>query len=123
MATTEEAKKILLRAFLAFPTSGNEKERRLKFEAYWAVLGNQFPRHVIQACEYVMHGRGDDGAEFMPSAAQFYRLAQDFAAREARDAPKKLNSALIESRSDRDERARVIKGFDNLAIELAKKYE
>src|ERR1700716_3849729 len=98
MDTIEDAQKALLKLFYAFPTSGSETEKKLKFEAYWEILSTQNPSSSIKACDYAAKGKMDDSAEFMPSAAQLYRLAADFTEREMRMAPKNPHPFLIERR-------------------------
>ena len=80
--TQQDAKKSLAKLFLCYAQNGDESERQAKLQAYWDVLHTRNPLFVCEACEYAAKGNVGDG-RFLPTAAELFRAAEAFSAREA----------------------------------------
>lgn len=109
-------KKALAKLFLIFPQSGDELEKRIKFDAYWEILAELQPRFVIEACQYA--ARGGLGKIFLPSAAELYHAAENFAAKEFSNSNQKLPPPCRGNRHP-DEINRVAVGLKALANEFS----
>jgi hypothetical protein len=116
--TNEDAKKAIIKLFHCYNWTGDETERKLKFQAYWEILGDLPPHRVVEVCRLACQGRvGQPG--FMPTAGELYQAAFKSASspgEPARGYPK------LSSSPDRvipaDERARITQGFKDLLVEL-----
>lgn len=68
--TEDDAKQALAKLFLAFPNSGNEAERKAKFDVYWDTLYVLPPMAVVAACDCARRLPG-----YLPSAGDLYAEA------------------------------------------------
>ena len=109
--TKTEAEKALAGMFVCFNLAGNELERKIRHDAYWAVLGGLPPHAVAAACRDAAQGRLGDG-RFVPTAAMIYQRATSYL-------PRSVNEKLADEPIIAfDERARVNAGFAALSAAL-----
>jgi hypothetical protein len=107
----DDAKKALLKLFQCFNVNGSDAERRIKFTAYWDVLGRLPPTIIIAICAKASRGEICDHG-YLPSVAELYRAAVQ------QLPPVKYQKLEHRPYISPEQRTRILKEFKDLAAEL-----
>jgi hypothetical protein len=99
--------------FQCYNATGDDTDRKIKFTAYWDVLSDLPSDVIVSVCRKASRGEiGEPG--FLPSAGELYRAATA-SCNSGRRYPMLNEPART---IPRDERARIIHGFNELKAEI-----